>query len=194
METAQIREGFCKSQAQILEKPPYIYAAKHRKKVTMKEKTPVPVQKKPDAQLAAVGKSMSPPPFQLKAGDAPAQLKLADDALVVRGGESSAENLQTNQSHDPRGHISANSANGADLDTLAQSPEAFRNGKITVSDVGTIRGISNDQGKAMDVLEDGNDRNPLHASIDPFNKALSTKEANDLSKAFTAQPNKWKKK
>lgn len=137
---------------------------------------------------------MTPPPFQLKAEDAPVQMKLANEALVVRGGMSSPENLITNQANDERGHISANSANGANLQKLATTPEAFKNGSVTVSDVGTIRGISNDKGVSMDVLEDPTKNNPVHASIEPHNKALSPDEATRLSKAFTPVPNEWKKK
>jgi hypothetical protein len=140
------------------------------------------------------GKSIAAPPFQLMSSDAPIQGKLSNDTLVVRGGMSSPENLITNQANDDRGHISANSANGANLQTLATTPEPFKNGSLTVSDVGTIRGIKNDKGKPMDVLEDPTKNNPVHASIEPNTKSLSTDEAGKLSKAFVSVPNEWKKK
>lgn len=157
------------------------------------EKTTKPLQNRSENSESG-SKSLTPPPFQLKAGDDPVQMQLADEDLVVRGGESSPENLKTNQAKDQRGHISANSSPGQGLDALATSPEPFPNGKISVSTVGKIRALNNDQGNSMDVIEDPTRNNPLHASIDPFNKSLSDGEAAKLSGAFTPETNRWKQK
>ena len=101
---------------------------------------------------------------------------------------STADNLITNQQKDPRGHISANAANGVDLETLATTPEPFRNGQITVTTVGDIRRIG------MDVIPDPTKNNPFHVSIVPQNVPISSAEANSLSDLFKKQENKWKPK
>ncbi len=112
--------------------------------------------------------------------------ELDDDALVVRGGQSSPDNLKTNQSKDPRGHISANSANGVSLDDLATTPQPFKNGKVTVTTVGEIRK------KGMDVLPDPSGSNPYHASIVPSSNPMTDEEAEILSSLFKAIDNSWR--
>ncbi len=158
-----------------------------------KAKSGQPVQKQEGLASGGKGKSMSPPPFQLKAEGEPVQMKLANEDLVVRGGLSAPETLITNQGDDSRGHISANAANGASMEQLATSPKPFLNGSLTVSTVGKIRGIKNAKGKAMDVLEDPTKGNPLHASIEPHT-TLGPEDATTLSQAFDAVPNEWKSK
>ena len=118
---------------------------------------------------------------------------LGDDALVVRGGMSDSKNLSDNQKKDPRGHISANAANGVDLETLATTPEPFRNGQISVTTVGEIRRIG------MDVIpdptknkHDTSKSNPYHVSIIPQNVPMRPEEADALSNLFNRQENKWK--
>ena len=111
---------------------------------------------------------------------------LDDDAIVVRGGVSSPENLMSNQANDPRGHISANSGNGVDLETLATTPTSFKNGQLSIATVGDIRGIG------MDVIPDPTVNNPYHVSIIPKNVPMILEEANELSDLFIKQPNEWK--
>jgi len=112
---------------------------------------------------------------------------LDDNALVVRGGTSTPENLQINQSKDERGHISANSGNGATIGELATSPEPFLNGKITITTVGEIRDIG------MDVVPDPTAKNPLRASIIPTSVPITDSEVSALSSLFNQQKNEWKK-
>lgn len=113
--------------------------------------------------------------------------KLGDDALVVRGGQSTPDNLLLNQSKDPRGHISCNT--GCDnLDELATTPEAFKNGSITVTTVGDIRKL----GEGWDVIKDPTKNNPLHGSIIPPNTPMTKEQSEALSKIFNIQANKWK--
>lgn len=137
-------------------------------------------------------KSLKAPKLELKSSSKE-KSSLPDDALVVRGGQSAAQTLKDNQANDSRGHISANSKGGVDLDTLATTPDPFINSTISVSTVGTIRSITNDNGVPMDVKEDPTKKNSLHASIDPQNLKLSDKEANTLSAAFKIEKNRWKK-
>ncbi len=113
---------------------------------------------------------------------------LGDDALVVRGGMSEPKNLSDNQKNDPRGHISANAADGVSLETLATTPEPFKNGQISVTTVGEIRSIG------MDVIPDPTKTNPYHVSIVPQNVPILSEEAVDLSNLFKRQENKWKPK
>jgi RHS repeat-associated protein len=74
---------------------------------------------------------------------------LDDCAQVVRGGLSTAENLQENLANsisageNPAG-ISCRAANGLSIDELASSPTPFRNGQITTTTVGQIRAIGMD--------------------------------------------------
>jgi hypothetical protein len=136
-------------------------------------------------------KSMTAPKLELKSSSKE-KSSLPDDALVVRGGQSTAKTLKDNQANDSRGHISANSKAGVDLKTLATTPNPFVNGAISISTVGKIRGIKNDDGVPMDVKEDPTHKNKLHASIDPFNKKLSDNEADQLSASFTIEKNIWK--
>ena len=89
---------------------------------------------------------------------------------------------------DPRGHISANAANGVDLETLATTPEPFRNGQISVTTVGEIRSIG------MDVIPDPTKNNPYHVSIVPQNVPISPEDADTRSNLFKRQENKWKPK
>lgn len=152
------------------------------------------VQKQDGLESGVKGKSMAPPPFQLKSEAEPVQSNLSNSDLVVRGGLSEPSNLATNQKKDPRGHISSNSSPGAAIAALATSPVPFENGSITVSTVGQIRAIANDNGLPMDVMEDPTRNNPLHASIVPHHLEISQREATALSSAFTAQPNRWKQK
>ena len=112
--------------------------------------------------------------------------RLEDDTLVVRGGQSSPDNLITNQSKDLRGHISANSANGVSLDTLATTPQPFKNGKISVTTVGEIRKIG------MDVIPDPSTSNLFHASIVPLNNPMTREEAELLSSLFKLIDNVWR--
>lgn len=158
-----------------------------------KPKTSPAIQKQDGPDNQAKGKTMAPPPFQLKSEEAPVQMKLANEDLVMRGGLSAPETLIDNQSRDKRGHISANSAPGRSLEELAKSPP-LPNGQLTVTTVGEIRAVQNDQGKNMDVIEDPTRNNELHASIDPFNKALSQDEAKRLSGAFQPTKNLWQAK
>ena len=111
---------------------------------------------------------------------------LGDDALVVRGGISDSKNLSDNQNKDPRGHISANAADGLDLKTLATTPEPFKNGQISITTVGEIRGIG------MDVIPDPTKKNPYHVSIVPKNVPILSEEADALSNLFKRQENQWK--
>ena len=109
--------------------------------------------------------------------------KLSDDSLVVRGGESTPQNLVANQAKDNivnnnRGYISANAGNGLSLDDLAVSPKPFPNGQVSVTTVGDIRSIG------MDVIPDPTVVNPKHASIIPRTNPISTKEAETLSGLF----------
>ena len=120
------------------------------------------------------------------------QLVLDDASHVVRGGLSAAGTLRTNQGNDPRGYISANSADGQTVATLATPPQPFPNGQITVTTVGAIRALQNDAGQAMDVLEDATLANQYHAAIDPAHNPMSVAESQSLSGAFTAQPNTWR--
>jgi hypothetical protein len=136
---------------------------------------------------------MAPPPFQLKSDGQPVQMQLANEDWVMRGGRSAPETLIDNQSRDKRGHISANSAPGKTLEELATSPR-LPNGQRTGSTAGNIRALQNDEGRSMDVIEDPTRNHPLHASIDPFNKALSQNEAKRLSGAFQPTRNLWKAK
>jgi len=112
--------------------------------------------------------------------------ELNDDTLVVRGGQSSSENLLTNQENDPRGHISANSA-AVSKDVLATTPQPFLNGQISVTTVGEIRNIG------MDVIPDPTNSNPYHASIVPQNTPMTSTEAQGLSNLFQREKNTWKK-
>lgn len=114
--------------------------------------------------------------------------KLSDDALVVRGGQSSPDNLLLNQTKDSRGHISCNTGCN-NKDKLATTPEAFKNGSITVTTVGDIRKL----GKGWDVIKDPTQNNPLHGSIIPPNTPLTKEQSEALSKIFYTLPNKWKK-
>ena len=108
---------------------------------------------------------------------------LSNDALVVRGGLSTPSTLVANQASDSRGYISANSANGVGLSTLATTPTSFPNGQITVTTVGEIRAIG------MDVIPDSTSTNPYHAAIVPKGNSLSTGDALRLSNTFHKQFN-----
>ena len=112
--------------------------------------------------------------------------ELDDDALVVRRGQSSPDNLATNQAADSRGHISANPANGASLDELATTPQPFKNGQVSVTAVGDIRNAG------MDVIPDPTPNNPNHVSIIPNSIPLSPEEAQILSDLFEKIKNIWR--
>lgn len=99
---------------------------------------------------------------------------------------STSDNLIQNQQKNPRGHISANVADGANLETLAITPEPFRNGQISVTTVGEIRRIG------MDVIPDPTKNNPYHVSIAPQNVPILPEEAEALSNLFKRQANQWK--
>ena len=111
---------------------------------------------------------------------------LSNDAIVVRGGQGSPENLISNQARDVRGHISANSGNGLSLNTLATSPNPFPNGQVSTTTVGKIRAIG------MNVIPDPTIQNPNHVSIVPRNTPMSLREALELSTQFTQVPNIWR--
>lgn len=114
-------------------------------------------------------------------------VKGGDEALVVRGGESSSENLLKNQAKDSRGHISCNTG-CSDLDVLATSPTPFQNGKISVTTIDDIKKL----GPGWDVIPDPTKGNPYHGSIIPPNNPMTKAESEALSKTFNTQPNKWK--
>lgn len=80
---------------------------------------------------------------------------------MVRGGMSDSKNLSDNHKQEPRDNISANVAGGVDLETLATTPEPFKNGQIFITTVGEIRGIG------MDVIPDPTKKNQYHVSIVP---------------------------
>ncbi|OAB38457.1 hypothetical protein [Paenibacillus glacialis] len=113
--------------------------------------------------------------------------KLDDDALVVRGGQSSPDNLLLNQNKDARGHISCNTGSN-NLDELSTTLEAFKNGSLTVTTVGDIRRL----GEGWDVIKDPTKNNSLHGSIIPPNTPLTKEQAEALSRIFNIVPNKWK--
>lgn len=115
---------------------------------------------------------------------------LNDSALVVRGGLSSAETLMANQAKDRNAYISANSANDVSLDVLATSPEPFPNGKLTCSDVGSIREIH------MNVIPEPTRNNRYHAAIVPPRQRtpLTEDEAEELSGAFDVVENRWRRR
>lgn len=114
--------------------------------------------------------------------------RLNDNAIVVRGGLSSAGTLMTNQANDRNAYISANSANDVSLDILATSPGPFPNGSLTVSDVGRIRNIN------MNVIPEPTRNNRYHAAIVPprLRTPLTPAEAGTLNSVFTVVENRWR--
>ncbi|MNW31227.1 tRNA nuclease WapA precursor [compost metagenome] len=128
--------------------------------------------------------------LQLFGSDGNDVKRLSDDALVVRGGQSSPDNLKTNQSNDPRGHISCNVGCNS-LEELANAGVGFKNGQLSVTTVGEIRKL----GDGWDVILDPTKNNPLHGSIiPPGGNTLNNAQAENLSNIFEKVKNIWKVK
>ncbi len=144
--------------------------------------TPIPYNNTPEAVIGTLA------PFGVPGGEfgeATTATQLADDAIVVRGGIPTAEQLtkgaETINADGTLNGVSVQSANGATVEQLAQGGTVPKYNKIGTTTVGEIRATGGD------VVPTPRDGNPCHCDMNNVN-------AQAASQKFKVQPNPAKVK